>query len=235
MVAKKYLISFGSEGYERGLSSLKQSALHYFNDIVLFQPKDIGEDFREANKELFKHKRGYGYWVWKPYFIQRMLSVINEGDVVFYCDSLINFVADPASVIEFAKQSSILIGTQEYPEKHYTKQDTFHLMGLTDPSYQDTNQRNASHQIYVKNNLAMDFVSEYLHYCTMPQVVSDAVVMPNHPDFKDHRHDQSIVSLLHKKYKIKEFSTLCQFGHRWKPQDAPDYQHILNHHRNVNV
>ena len=52
------------------------------------------------------------------------------------------------------------------------------------------------------------FVSEWLTYATDPRAVSDlpSVLGENAPTFKDHRHDQSILSLMAEKWGLAEQS-----------------------------
>lgn len=54
----KYLISFGSNGYQNTLNDLKTSAVLFFNDIFIYGENDIKlyrdpTQWRENHKNLF--------------------------------------------------------------------------------------------------------------------------------------------------------------------------------------
>lgn len=48
---------------------------------------EIDESFRKANEEIFRIKRGYGLWIWMPYFIYKtLLEICSDGDYLLYAD-----------------------------------------------------------------------------------------------------------------------------------------------------
>lgn len=55
--------------------------------MIEFSPDDIPASYKEQHVDIFSVKRGYGLWLWKPYFIVQTLKSLNEGDYLFYCDS----------------------------------------------------------------------------------------------------------------------------------------------------
>ncbi len=88
-------------------------------------------------------------------------------------------------------------------EKLYTKRDAFILMGVDLPFYSETGQFNAAFQVYKKSKFTEIFLEEYLYYAQDKRIITDdknELGMPNYDGFIDHRHDQSILSLLTKKY-----------------------------------
>ena len=88
-------------------------------------------------------------------------------------------------------------------EKTYTKRDAFILMDADTPYYYDTNQYMAGIQIYKKTKHTIKFIQEYLHYSQDQRIVTDdpnTLGKENYPGFKDNRHDQTVFSLLIKKY-----------------------------------
>ena len=34
-----------------------------------------------------KHKKGHGYYIWKPYLIQKTMNKMNDGDILLYSDA----------------------------------------------------------------------------------------------------------------------------------------------------
>ena len=88
-------------------------------------------------------------------------------------------------------------------ERKFTKRDAFILLGVDTPFYAETGQFNAAFQIYRKTTFTEYFLKEYLYYAQDKRIITDdsnEMGEENYPEFKDHRHDQSILSLLIKKY-----------------------------------
>ena len=76
-------------------------------------------------------------------------------------------------------------------------------MDADTPYYYDTNQYMAGIQIYKKTKHTIKFIQEYLHYSQDHRIVTDGpntLGKENYPGFKDNRHDQTVFSLLIKKY-----------------------------------
>ena len=58
-----------------------------FNVVYKMSRNEIDASFLSRNEEILNQKRGAGYWLWKPYFINRILTELSESDVLFYSDS----------------------------------------------------------------------------------------------------------------------------------------------------
>ena len=92
-----------------------------------------------------------------------------------------------------------------YDEKKYTKRDAFILLGADSPFYTDTKQIEASIQIYKKSLFTEKFLEEYLYYSQDKRIITDdpnVLLLPNYKGFRENRHDQSIFSILIKKYGL---------------------------------
>jgi hypothetical protein len=33
------------------------------------------------------NKRGYGYWIWKSQIIKQHMDLLNDGEILLYCDA----------------------------------------------------------------------------------------------------------------------------------------------------
>ena len=76
-------------------------------------------------------------------------------------------------------------------------------MGADSPFYYETEQFMAGFQIYKKSKFTVFFVEEYLHYSQDKRIITDepnTLGLPNYQGFRENRHDQSIFSILTKKY-----------------------------------
>jgi hypothetical protein len=82
-------INYANEKY-RKQQRLNSKTARWFgkvDKVYSFSPEDIDSDFREANKDILSHPRGNALWLWKPYFINKVMRELNDGDVICYADS----------------------------------------------------------------------------------------------------------------------------------------------------
>ena len=201
-------ISYGSEQYDKQLEYNGKSALEIakVNEFYGYKPKDIDHDFREKNKYILDKGRGNGYWLWKPYFLYKTLTEkLNYGDYLIYADAAIMYVDSAKKLVDFLKEKKLDMYLHRLPhlERQYTKRDAFILLGVDQPFYAETGQFNAAFQIYRKTKFTEFFLGEYLYYAQDKRIITDdsnELGVSNYEDFRDHRHDQSILSLLTKKY-----------------------------------
>ena len=201
-------ISYGDQSFSKSLEYNGKSALEIakVDKFYGYTPKDIDADFRAKNDDIFSRGRGNGYWLWKPYFLYKTLKEkLNYGDYLIYSDAGIFYTDLAQKLVDFLNERNAEMYLHRLPhlEKVYTKRDAFILMGVDGPFYAETGQFNAAFQIYKKSKFTEFFLGEYLYYSQDKRILTDdANVMeqPNYEGFRDHRHDQSILSLLTKKY-----------------------------------
>lgn len=185
---------------------------------------DIDPEFIRAHRSIFLQPRGAGYWIWKPYLILKHLVALSDEDWLMYTDAGMYFRKSPWELI-LAHASSI--GEQGVmtfgwcgANKEYCKRDAFVLMGLDTPHFTDTLQCGAGVFVCRKTAFSIRFVQEWLQYACDPRIITDmpnTQGLPNYPEFKDHRHDQSILSLLVRKYEITLLDDLTQWSSRPDP------------------
>lgn len=189
-----------------------------FNVVYQMNRSEISPAFIEQNKEIMSSKRGVGYWLWKSYFINKILQGMSETDILFYADSGSVFVrrmepifdavmTDPRGIVGFQMAGKHL-------ERQYTKRDVLRHMGVDTAEVRDTPQRMASFMCFRGTEAAKSIASEYGSLCSDVHLITDS---PNtdgwvEPDFVDHRHDQSIWSVLTKKYNITMLPDPTQWG-----------------------
>lgn len=187
------------------------TAVELFDKIVTYKDDDLKKDTEFWNKHasfIENNKRGYGYWIWKPYLILKTMEHMKEGDTLFYVDAGCEVVNDDLSkpniikMNERCKKHNLLYTTTPYAEKNYSKMDLFYEL---DVDIDDSGQRQATIVFLTKNELTLEFVKEWYEVSNRYPLVDDSPsTIPNSESFFEHRHDQSIFSLLIKsdKYKI---------------------------------
>jgi hypothetical protein len=239
---KTYLCSYGTPEYNGSLDILKKTALEIGKvDEVFIYSKDwlVNSGFYLKNKYILDQKRGGGYWLWKLYIILDSFNKMNDGDVLMYTDAGVKIINDLTPLYTLAS-TEINNGKIFFRlpgghlNKTWTKRDCFVLMNCDTQEYWEGAQTNAAFQLYVKHQDNIDFINEYLKYARDPRIITDDMNMcgrPNLLGFKDHRHDQSILSLLCNKYKFIMYRDPSQWGETDK-DNYSDYPQLFNHHRN---
>lgn len=231
---RKIVVNYASGRYLNYQPILEKQAILYGADKVYsFQKKDIDRDFFNANENILNQKRGDGYWLWKPYFIQKILNQLESTDVLFYIDAGCFPVLPLDSLLKNSEDDEIIsFKVHTHLNRWWTKGDCFRLMSCDDEKYYNQEQRNAAFQIYKISDFTKKFVQEYLDYSKIPEVITDMSnqFKENHKEFRDHRHDQSIYTNLCLKYSVRGHRDPSQWGNEHE-NDNDDYRQVFNHHR----
>ena len=201
-------ITYANKNFERQAQFNKQSALEIgkVDKHIIYGPNNIASEFKEKNKEILSKPRGNGYWLWKPYFIYKTFKEkLREGDYIIYTDAGILYMNSIYLVIDFLKKQNAEMWAikLKYKERFYSKRDAFILMGVDMPFYSETYQYMAGVQIYRKSKYTEKFLEHLLFYSQDKRIILDTpntLGLENYPGFIDNRHDQTVFSLLVKKY-----------------------------------
>ena len=196
--------------------------MNIFDNITFYTEKDFDEEFmNRCGKEFNNFKRGYGYWSWKPYIIKKELEKVNDGDIVVYADCGCMFqrknrrtLIEWIDIVKNSESGVLSPCFGPYIEHDWTRGDLYDYINKT---YNKNNvdifdnaiQCGCGVSLYMKNEKCVDFVSQWydvmtnhFHLCT-----DEPSSLPNHPNFKENRHDQSVFSMLSKIYGIETIET----------------------------
>lgn len=220
---KVKLISFANRPFFRSQKILKESAFQYgvdevvnYNDIWLRAQKD----FYEKNKAILASKKGVGYWLWKPFIMLDALKSMNEDDVLVLIDAGTTFIDNIQPLIPIVQNKEIVVFyNNEHKNKYWTKRDCFLLMNCDEPSFHESVQVLGGYILCKKTPFVINLLNEWLHFCQDIRIISDELNVcgkQNLEGFKEHRHDQSILSNLAIKYQIELFREPSQWGNHFK-------------------
>ena len=234
-------LAFGKPFAYESQDALSSEAENYFDTVHPFTDKNLDIGFIDKNRDIFNYKRGWGFWLWKPYIIKKTLESLNDGDVCLYCDSGNSIISDPSPLFNLCKDvGGILLfenrdgspSGQIWRNAEWTKYDCYTLMDCKEDRYVNGNQIDGAYSVWEKSDKTMSFINEYLNYCENINIISDlpCITGDNISVFKDHRHDQSVLSLMAIKYNIKTFPEPSEWGNRFR-QSGDLYGHIFWHHR----
>lgn len=206
VIPSVYLASFASDHWVNALVRLRaESRACGFIDVFhqyLYDDLRADATFWAAHGAFIEaNKRGRGYWIWKPHIILHSLSHMNDGDILVYADAGCSIKASGAErfrkyleVISTTPQG-ILAFSSEHSMYKWTKMDTVKALGAE--SILHMNGVIATSLIIRKCDASLRIIKQWMSYCERYELLDDSPsVTANHPDFIEHRHDQSILSLL---------------------------------------
>lgn len=231
----KYLINYADLAFFRSrmLNSLTGIQAG-FDAVIQYKRENIDDKFLTKNNSILSQRRGAGYWLWKPYFILKTLERLDDGDILFYADAGTEFVrsADPL----FARIEKEPMGiaafqlTGGHKEGEYTRKSVIEALGLDPAVVRTTDQIMASFVIARKCESSIKVVKKWLESCEDPDLILDKDRDPDEfPEFKDHRHDQSLWSLWTKKLNVPVYPDPTQWGVTHGQTQEDDV--FIKHHR----
>ena len=205
---KKHFVTYGDDNYINQREVIKESALSscFFDEVHLFTNHDIDAVFYQQTYKAITLNRGGGYWIWKPYFIKKVLDTLADNDILIYCDAgcIINtegrdrfneyihmLSASPTHTIDFSLR---------WEEYQYTKQEVFNHFNASDEMI-NSKQLHSTVIMLQKCAHTMQMIEKWYNTAIeYPLLFTDEKELTQHPKFIDHRHDQSIFSIIRKTY-----------------------------------
>ena len=231
-----YLINYADGAFKesRRKNSLSGIAAG-FDAVIQYTLKDIDSLFFTKNKKILTQKRGAGYWLWKPYIIFQTLKNVKEGDVVFYSDSGSEFIKPMKPIFELIKENDV-VGFKmsgNHKEKQYTRKSVIERVWTNGDNVADTNQDMASF-IGVKKTAHTErkdsVIGSWLDLCQDPELIMDQPrTNEEFEEFIDHRHDQSLWSLVSKMRNVYKAPDPSQWGIQSGESVEQDF--FIYHHR----
>jgi hypothetical protein len=208
---------FGHKGaiYKRSQQAMSESALgHGIHSVVSWNWKMLASTtFYRDHQEYLERPYHFNGFVFKPYLTLRTLDELNEGDILIYYDAgdgrhRFDTSVDPLIEMCVANDGTLIHQWGESNQK-WTKRDCFYFMGLDDPECHKATAIQATWFVLEKNAFTIAFVREYLRYTLDERIASyqNARVcgLPDLPGFVENRGDQSVLSLLAHKYRLRTF------------------------------
>lgn len=208
-----HFVTFGDSSYYNSLKRIYNEAknLNIFDNILIITNKDLENKspifWKKHNKFISNNSRGYGYWLWKSFIILKTIQGISENDILVYADSGctlnkngLNKMNEYLDIIKKSKNGILSFETTFF-EKQYTKRDLFEYLKMNNEVFLNSNHLIATAFILRKCENTTKLVSEWYDTCCIYNLLDDSPSsLKNDELFIEHRHDQSIFSLLRKKY-----------------------------------
>jgi hypothetical protein len=213
----KIFITFGAGGKNyidagnRIINQAKKTQL--FDKYIFYTDKNLKDDkifWEKHGNFIMKNKKGYGLWLWKPYIIKKTMESMNDGDILLYLDAGLdldfrkkNIIQQKFKIVKEDKIIGTYVRKMHGPEKKWCKMDLVKYMNIIDNKYLNTQQRQGGTNMFLVCKKTRNLVNEWYdiacHYNLLDHSPSKN---KNLNCFKNHRCDQSIFSLLTKKYNL---------------------------------
>lgn len=276
-----YLCTFSDSSMSRSRALCIESALehgidsiagpHYFDPAIEYRDGFTLEwlksqpIYQQMGADWWK-QRGIGYFLWKPYIIDLVMSKLPDGDLLVYSDAGVEFIDNIRYIIDRMDQDVWLFGNN-WDNSAWCKRDvveeiwpmtnrewrrrvdelnTDNRMGLFSealaalPFERFGKQVQASVIAIRASSRARRFVNEWLRWCRFDggKLIDDSPSQKgNHPYFREHRHDQAILTTLAYRERINLHYWPAMyndgaFTYEKLPEYAgDDYPVLFHHHR----
>ncbi len=206
-------ITFGGAEYDSSTAILLAHAPNFGVDTVYVYDDRwlMGQDFYSRNRWLWSHphKRGFGWYAWKPFIIMDALDrFAAPGDVVLYVDADTYPVQDLQGIYSHAAiDGMMLFRAGAHLNYKWCKRDAFIIMGQDISLYHNTALPAgvARFMLFKKGPwIVKQFLAEWLTYCINPLATTfDRSMLGEEVDgFIEHRTEQAIMTLLAYKHRF---------------------------------
>lgn len=224
-----HLVTYATHDMSISAEACAQSAKRMGVDVW-----ELAIPFQETTE------RGAGFWRWKPRIILDRLERLDDGEILIYSDAGVEFIEPVSIVIDRMDQDIWLFGNETL-HRHWCKRDIIAAIMPGTPWESFDKQAQASVIFFRINNYTRKFVKEWLDWCLFEdgRLIDDSPSrLPNHPEFKENRHDQAILTTLAYREGIKLHHWYVKY-----PQNTPgrgpfypddNYPPLYLHHRRRN-
>jgi len=213
---KIHFLTFGgpSDNYHHAVKRIHNQAIEFniFSNIYAYTEKDLMEDTEFFNKHsnfILNNPRGYGCWIWKPYLIKKTLEKMEMDDILLFLDSgcelNVNGKDRMQYFINLVKEKKIIGTSCGSTDYNYTKMDLIKYLNMdTNIELLKKSHFQSGCVLMKKCDIIVNLFNEAYEIASNNYNFLDdsPSIEKNYAGFIEHRHDQSILSLLVKKYNL---------------------------------
>lgn len=181
--------------------------------------------YSKHHKFIRDHPIGFGFWIWKPAILSYMIDRLEHDEVVLLLDAGCQLNSNSDSklrfqqYIEICKTRDLLVMqlSNGLTDAAWTKLQTLNSLDPLEV-FRNTNQIHATVIFAIKSDKSQQVVKKWLDYCIDSNY--SLLVDPSDSDsqtseFKEHRRDQSILSLILKSEEIIPVEDETWFSPNW--------------------
>ena len=170
---KKVFLTFTNTAYHPPTRILEQAAAFHVFDTILHKTElDIPEFIEKHSEFIRNHTAGYGFYIWKPKIILDTLINMEDGDILFYCDSGAHL--NSKGIPRFQEYLGYLDGdkslvtfctSDRYNPLMFVKQDAVQYYFPEFNDMKDLENCYAGYMILKKCDATMDCIVDWLCLC----------------------------------------------------------------------
>lgn len=207
-MTQSHFITFGNTKYQHSVKRicLEAEKIAVFDRVTGYTEQELFSfpEFQQHRNFVYSNLRGFGYWLWKSFLTMKYMETMNENDILVYADAgCIIHEKGRKRMLEYFEMvknhpSGILGFELPYVEKTWTKMDL--VQYLNGEQYIESKQLVGG--IFVLRNCenTRNLVRQWYEIgCNYSLIDDSPSKEPNDISFIEHRHDQSIFSLLRKR------------------------------------
>ena len=206
-----HFITYGNDRFTNSRLRIGREAEEtgVFNSCTIYTPESLAlyltPEIKKRLEPLFNQYRGGGYWCWKPVIVLQTMEKIPENDWILYADSGCSFVQDRKNQITELISSlensgkSILGYQMEHLEEHWTKADMFHFFNVQNNKEIINTGQIIGGMFFIKNTPRTRSIYKEMVFImeNYPNLIDDSPSkIENDKSFNEHRHDQSLFSVI---------------------------------------
>jgi hypothetical protein len=225
MTHRIHFVSFSTPSFRPRQWFLERSALQAgkADAIHTWNPARLGRDgFLSRHADLFPGSKGFGWYAWKPHIIHHTLALAKEGDLIVYQDVGRRKPITITSPLGFwkiylEKTGQPCIPGVEIPwwgpNRCWTKKYAFEALGMDQPDGREKPQIQASWSVWKKCPASVSFTQEWAALSTRRDLIGGELpdgLAGECPSFKEHRWDQSLLTLLSRRNHLQPLVGLTQ-------------------------
>lgn len=205
-----YAINYANEKYKEAqkLNSFSLKKIGKADIVYAFSPDDIDHDFRSKYSDILSQKKGNGFWLWKPYFVNRVFKKMKDGDYLFYLDSAALCLKNLKILREYMEnnEKDILCFETPFLEINWTKDTVYRkFRGKNDSMF----QIEATYFMLKKTEQTNCLVESWLELAKIKEYIDNSnTYLP----CIEHRNDQSLLSLVCRNTGIEP---ICSISDRY--------------------
>ncbi len=205
-------ISYSDQNYQmsKKLNLFTARVIGGADETVAYGPEDLGQDFQEKYASILSQKRGGGYWIWKPYIMLKTLEKMENGEFLIYTDAGMIYIRGIKHMVRQLERDGkdIFLSSGFVPAKDWCKRDAFVLMDCDNEDAKNAIMVSGGYILVRKSKESIAFLTEFMKYAGDERVITDmdnVCGLPNEEGFREHRHDQSVLSNLAWKQGISAY------------------------------
>jgi len=205
-----HFITYGDKKFAKSKKRIQKEAKAFgvFSTIKAYDPTDLPNWFCKKYAHILSQPRGGGYVIWRPMVINETFQKINDGDYLLFMDAGSSFNKEGMArfneyikMLEESEYGILSFQMNGLDERCWTTKEVFKYFNVDmNGEIALSGQHVGGIFIIKKCEHSKKFMEKYLNTILENPVLCTDYYNDKGQEkyFKDHRHEQSITSILKK-------------------------------------